>query len=155
MVHFELIGEGGSMVNIAVVGAGAWGKNHIRVFAEVPGVRLKYVCDSDPSKLSALRKIYPGVTMTESLHPILEDPEIQGVVIASSAVSHYPLTKEALSAGKDVLVEKPMALALKDAEETLAMADQHRRILMVGHLLLYHPVVDRLKKMVRSGWARL
>jgi predicted dehydrogenase len=139
------------MINIAVVGAGAWGKNHIRVFSELPNVRLKYICDSDPSKLTSVRKAYPQAQTVENLKPILQDLEVSGVVIASSAVSHYPLSKEILSAGKDVLVEKPMALNEKDAEEMLEIAEKKDRILMVGHLLIYHSVVDRLKEMISSG----
>ena len=139
------------MINIAAVGAGAWGKNHIRVFSELPNVRLKYVCDSDPSKLAFVRKAYPQSQTVENLKPILQDPEVRGVVVASSAISHYPLSKEILLAGKDVLVEKPMALNEKDAEEMLEIAEKKDRILMVGHLLIYHSVVDRLKEMISSG----
>jgi predicted dehydrogenase len=139
------------MINIAAVGAGAWGKNHIRVFSELPNVRLKYVCDSDPSKLAFVRKAYPQSQAVENLNPILQDSEVRGVVVASSAISHYPLSKEILLAGKDVLVEKPMTLNEKDAEEMLEIAEKKDRILMVGHLLIYHSVVDRLKEMVSSG----
>jgi predicted dehydrogenase len=89
--------------------------------------------------------------MVESLEPIVQDPEVRGVVVASSALSHYPLSKEILQADKDVLVEKPMALSVKDAEEMIEISERRKRILMVGHLLIYHPVVDRLKDMVISG----
>jgi len=139
------------MINIAAVGAGAWGKNHIRVFSELPNVRLKYVCDSDPSKLAFVRKAYPQSQTVENLKPILQDPEVRGVVVASSAISHYSLSKEILLAGKDVLVEKPMALNEKHAEEMLEIAEKKDQILMVGHLLIYHSVVDRLKEMISSG----
>jgi predicted dehydrogenase len=141
---------GGSMISIAVVGAGAWGKNHIRVFSEIPNVRLRYVCDQDPLKLRALQKTYPQTEMVEDLRPILEDPEVRGVVVASSALSHYSLSKELLKADKDVLVEKPMALSVRDAEEMIETSVRRKRILMVGHLLIYHPVVDRLKEMILS-----
>ena len=139
------------MISIAVVGAGAWGKNHIRVFSEIPNVRLKYICDQDPLKLSSLEKAYPQSKMVKDLSPILFDSEVRGVVVASSALSHYSLSKEILLADKDVLVEKPMALSSKDAEEMLEIAEKRGRILMVGHLLIYHSVVDRLKEMVTSG----
>jgi len=139
------------MIGIAVVGAGAWGKNHIRVFSEIPNVRLKYICDRDRTKLSQIEKGYPQSKLVESLDPVLRDPEVKGVVVASSALSHYSLTKEILMAGKDVLVEKPMALNLNDAQEMIEVAEKERRILMVGHLLIYHPVVDRLRKMITSG----
>jgi predicted dehydrogenase len=139
------------MISVAVVGAGAWGKNHIRVFSEIPNVRLKYVCDRDSSKLTSLQKTYPQTKMIETVNPILQDPEVKGVVVTSSAHSHFPLAREILLADKDVLVEKPMALNLKDAEEMLEISQRRKKILMVGHLLIYHPVVDRLKEMVDSG----
>ncbi len=139
------------MINIAVVGAGAWGKNHIRVFSEIPNVRLRYVCDQEPSKLRSLQEAYPQTKMVENLEPIVQDPEVRGVVVASSALSHYSLAKKILQADKDVLVEKPMALSVKDAEEMIEISERRKRILMVGHLLIYHPVVDRLKEMVVSG----
>jgi predicted dehydrogenase len=139
------------MINVAVVGAGAWGKNHIRVFSEIQNVRLKYICDNDPSKLLSIRKAYPQSAVVEDLKPILLDPEVTGVIVASSATSHYSLSKEILLANKDVLVEKPMALNPKDAEEILEIAEKGGKILMVGHLLIYHPVIDRLKEMVVSG----
>ena len=139
------------MVGIAVVGAGAWGKNHIRVFSEIPNVRLKYICDQDSSKLESMQKSFPETKGMDCLDPVLEDPEVRGVVIASSAISHAPLAKKALMADKDVLVEKPMALNPKDAQEMLELAEKRKRILMIGHLLIYHPVVDRLKEMISSG----
>jgi predicted dehydrogenase len=139
------------MVGMAVVGAGAWGKNHIRVFSELPNVRLKFVCDSDRSKLLSIQKAYPQTKMVETMKPILEDSEVKGIVVASSAASHYSLAKEALMADRDVLVEKPMALHSEEAEEILEIAEKKGRILMVGHLLLYHPVVDRLKEMILTG----
>jgi len=139
------------MINIAVVGAGAWGKNHIRVFSEIPDVQLKYICDSDPSKLLSIQKAYPQPEAVDNLKPILLDPEVRGVVVTSSALSHYSLSKEILLADKDVLVEKPMALNSGDAEEILTIAEKRGRVLMVGHLLIYHPVIDRLKGMITSG----
>jgi predicted dehydrogenase len=87
----------------------------------------------------------------ENLKPILLDPEVKGVVVTSSAISHYSLSKGILLADKDVLVEKPMTLNLEEAEEISEIAEKRGRILMVGHLLVYHPVIDRLKGMVASG----
>ncbi len=139
------------MINLAVVGAGAWGKNHIRVFSEIPDVHLKYICDQDPAKGLWIQKNYPQTKFVQTLDPILLDPEIKGVVVASSAVSHFSLAKEILMGDKDVLVEKPMALNVKEAEEMLKIAEERKRILMVGHLLIYHSVLDRLKEMVASG----
>lgn len=139
------------LVGIAVVGAGAWGKNHVRVFSEIPEVNLKYICDKDPSKLSFLKKSYPHSIMVDQIEPILKDSEINGVVIASSAISHFPLAKKALLSGKDVLIEKPMALNMEDALQLVRLARENGRILLVGHLLIYHPVIGRLKELVNSG----
>ena len=143
--------RGGGMVDIAVIGAGAWGKNHIRVFSGLPKVRLKYICDSDPAKRASMQKAYPQSAAIENIQPILQDPDVKGVVVASSAASHHALAKELLMADRDVLVEKPMALTSDHAEELVKIAEKRKRILMVGHLLLYHPVADRLKEMVTSG----
>jgi predicted dehydrogenase len=95
--------------------------------------------------------MYPHVKMVDHVKPLLEDSDVRGVVIASSAVSHYALAREVLMADKDVLVEKPMALDVRDAEEIVEIAQKRKRILMVGHLLLYHPVVERLKEMIAKG----
>jgi len=138
------------MISIAVVGAGAWGKNHIRVFSEIPNVRLKYICDSDPTKLLSIQTV-SQTKMVQNLESILEDQEVDGVVIASSAVSHYSLAKKLLISGKDVLVEKPMALKVEDAEEMVQISEDKKRVLMVGHSLLYHPVVTKIKEMIKDG----
>jgi predicted dehydrogenase len=139
------------MVTVAVVGAGAWGRNHIRVFSEIPRARLKYVCDTDASKLVSAGRFYGQAVAVRDVEVLLGDPEVQGVVIASPAISHYALSKAALLARKDVLVEKPMALRVEEAEEIVKLAQDHERVLMVGHLLIYHPVVSRLKEMIASG----
>ena len=115
------------MIGVAVVGAGAWGKNHIRVFSEMPNVRLKFICDQEASKLAPMQKAFPQSRCVDTLAPILKDPEVRGVVIASSAVSHAPLAKELLSSDKDVLVEKPMALSPGDAEEMIELAEARKR----------------------------
>lgn len=139
------------MVSVAVVGAGAWGRNHIRVFSEIAKARLKYVCDTDPSRLVAAGRFCGQAVAVRDMEVLLGDPEVQGVVIASSAISHYALSKAALIAEKDVLVEKPMAFRVEEAEEIVKLAQDHGRVLMVGHLLIYHPVVSRLKEMIASG----
>jgi len=95
--------------------------------------------------------MYPQVKMVDHIKPILEDSDVRGVVIASSAISHYDLAREVLMADKDVLVEKPMTLDVREAEEIVEIAQKRKRILMVGHLLLYHPVIDRLKEMITKG----
>jgi predicted dehydrogenase len=136
------------MVTVAVVGVGGWGKNLARNYHEIPEARLKYICDLDQKKLAALAKQLTGTTTTMDFDAVLADDDIQAVVIATSAPTHYQLCKKALERGKDVYVEKPFVLQVSQAEELIELAARHGRILMVGHLLEYHPVVTRLREMI-------
>ena len=135
-------------IGIAVVGTGDWGANLVRNFANLPGARLVCVCDADPQRLARTAAQYPGVRAVADVAEVARDPEVQGVVVAASAVSHHPLAKALLEAGKDVYVEKPLTLEVPHAEELCRLAREKGRILMVGHLLLYHPGVQYLKRMV-------
>jgi predicted dehydrogenase len=139
------------MTVVAVVGVGGWGKNLARNYYEIPDARLKYICDLDQRKLGALAKQLTGTATTTDYAAVLADPEVQAVVIATSAPTHYPLCKRALEAGKDVYVEKPFVLEVGQAQELIALADRLKRVLMVGHLLEYHPVVTRLRDMITAG----
>jgi len=136
-------------LKIAIVGAGYWGENLGRVFHQL-GV-LHRICDAVPSRLQQLAQKYPGVRMDSSLDPVLNDPEIDGIVIATPAETHYQIAKAALEAGKDVFVEKPLALRSIEAEHLMTAAERYHRILMVGHLLEFHPAITRLQQMVEGG----
>lgn len=139
------------MVKIGVIGAGYWGPNLIRNFFQLPECDLKAVCDLDPKKLEKVRSAYPGVKTVTNEEELIESSEIEGVVIATGGATHYALAKKALEAGKDVLVEKPLALNVKDGEELVNLSEKKNRILMVGHLLLYHPAVNWLKERIQRG----
>jgi predicted dehydrogenase len=138
-------------IEVGVVGIGGWGKNLARNYAQMAEANLRYVCDLDKGKLSSAGKHYPTARSTSRYEDLLEDPELQAVVIATNGPSHYPLAEKALRAGKDVYVEKPFTLDLEHAQELIALAEERQRILMVGHLLEYHPVVVRLRDMIRNG----
>lgn len=138
-----------SMKSIAVIGAGYWGKNLVRNYFE-EGV-LHSVCDDRREILSSLKKQYPDVTYTRSFDDVLVDTAVKGVVIALPAECHYEYAAKALTAGKDVFVEKPLALDLDHAKKLTAMALERRRILMVGHLLRYHPAFLKLKELIDKG----
>ncbi|MCC6349009.1 MAG: Gfo/Idh/MocA family oxidoreductase [Candidatus Eisenbacteria bacterium] len=138
-------------IGIAVVGTGDWGANLVRNFSNLPGARLVAVCDADAKRLEKTAAQYAGTKAYSDVAQVAADPDIQGVVVAASAVSHYPLAKSLLEAGKDVYVEKPLTLEVAHAEELCRLAKQKGRVLMVGHLLLYHPGVQYLKKMVQDG----
>ena len=136
-------------MKIAVVGAGYWGVNLIRAFHQL-GV-LDRVCDSDAGRLEKLAAKYPGIGLENSLDAILNNPGIDGVVIAAPAEAHYELAKKSLEAGKDVFVEKPLALRCEDAEKLIVLAESKKRILMVGHLLEFHPAITRLQELIEQG----
>lgn len=135
--------------NIAVVGAGYWGVNHVRNFSEIGA--LKTVCDSSSASLARIAERFPGVRTEESLASVLADEHIRGVVIATPAEHHYRMARAAIEAGKDVLVEKPLTLELSEGEELVKLARRQGQLLMVGHLLEYHPAVTRLRELIASG----
>ncbi len=135
--------------NIAVVGCGYWGKNLVRNFAELGA--LHTICDSSPEVLGQFEALYPSVNKETSLDVVLANKEIKGVVISSPAALHYSMAKQALVADKDVLVEKPLALRVEEGRELVELAEERKRVLMVGHLLEYHPGVARLKELVDKG----
>jgi UDP-2-acetamido-3-amino-2,3-dideoxy-glucuronate N-acetyltransferase len=135
--------------NIAVIGCGYWGKNLVRNFAELGA--LHTMCDADPAVLSDLAARYSDARTETDYKRVLQDSSVRGVVIATPAVSHYVLAREALLAGKDVLVEKPLALIVEEGQALIDLAAARDRILMVGHLLEYHPAVTKLKQLVDGG----
>jgi len=138
-------------IGIGVVGTGDWGANLVRNFAGLPGARLTAVCDADPKRLAATTARYPEAQGFEHMDGVAGHAEVRGVVVAASAVQHYPIAKRMLEAGKDVYVEKPLALEVAHAQELVRLAARQQRILMVGHLLLYHPAVRYLKGLVERG----
>ena len=139
------------MVQVAVVGVGGWGKNLARNYFQIPDCKLKYICDTDTSKLEQLSLQLPGTLTSTRFQDLLDDTDVQAIVIATPAPTHHELCKAALEAGKDVYVEKPFVLKVEEAEELIKLAEQEGRILMVGHLLEYHPVVTQLKQMIESN----
>lgn len=134
---------------IALTGAGYWGRNILRNLLAM-GV-LRAVCDRNEKTLEDIRRDYPEVLCTPSFDDILCDPGVKAVAIATPAKTHYELTKKALLAGKDVFVEKPLSLRVNEGEELVTLAKNQGRILMVGHILQYHPAVHKLKEIVCSG----
>jgi UDP-2-acetamido-3-amino-2,3-dideoxy-glucuronate N-acetyltransferase len=137
-----------ALPKVGVVGCGYWGKNLVRNFSELAS--LAAICDSDGPRREDLSRTY-HVPSTAQFEELLALPEVEGVVIAAPAAHHFELTKQALLAGKDVFVEKPLALRVKDGEELVQLARRQSRILMVGHLLHYHPAIIALRRMIRDG----
>ena len=133
---------------IGLVGCGYWGRNLVRNFAELGS--LSVVCDVDESRVEEMKRAF-SVAGTVSFPKLLENPELQALAIAAPAAQHFRLAKAALLAGKDVFVEKPLALRVEEGEELVEVARQHSRVLMVGHLLHYHPAIIALRAKVQTG----
>jgi len=134
------------MLNIAVIGAGNWGRNLVRNFYEIKEVNLKTCCDLNEAILRKIREKYLLIKITTDYDEVLEDKEIEGVVIATSASTHFDLAKRALEADKNIFVEKPLTLNYKQAQELVDLAKEKKKKLMVGHLLEYHPAVMEMKR---------
>ncbi len=135
----------------AVVGAGGWGQNHVRTFATLPDVELRYVCDRRDEVRETVRARHPAVTACGDLPRVLADEEVEAVVVATDAPNHFPVAKAALAAKKHVFVEKPLTLSPADSDALVSLAEEVDRVLMVDHLLLFHAAVGRLKELVDSG----
>lgn len=135
--------------SIAVLGCGYWGKNLVRNFHALGALRL--VCDPAEAGRDTAARVAPGVEVCDTLETALQRRDINAVAIATPAVSHYSLAKSALLAGKDVFVEKPLCLDVEQAKEIVELADRLNRIVMVGHLLQYHPCILRLHELVATG----
>jgi len=134
---------------VAVIGCGNWGKNLVRNFAQLGA--LAAVCDADLRRLETIAREYRGIFVTSDLQRVLEHPDIQAVVVATPSDTHFTLAKRALLSNKHVYVEKPLARDVSHAQELDALANERNLVLMVGHLLLYHPAVNCLKQLIASG----
>jgi predicted dehydrogenase len=143
-------------IPVGIVGVGNWGFNHARTFSQLPDSDLRLICDLSEARLRRVRDILPETTLTTDYQKIVGDDSIAAVVIATDAETHYTLAKQALLAGKAVFVEKPITLDLREASELVELAEKHGQVLMVGHLLLYHPIVTALKNFLSSGdWGEI
>lgn len=138
-------------VGLAVVGAGGWGKNLVRNFATLDSVDLRWVCDKNPSARGFAESQFPKTKTTAELSDVLADDRVRAVVVATDVPRHYEVALAALEAGRDVFVEKPLTMSASTSEALCEVADRNDRILMAGHLLLYHPAVDSLRRLVQSG----
>ncbi len=140
-----------SGINLAVIGSGKWGMNHIRTAYELIGDNLKYVCDIDESNENKVKEISKTIKFTTKIDDVLKDKDINSVIIATPAETHFELSKKCLEYDKHVLVEKPITLVSKDAKTLVDLADAKDKRLMVGHVLLYHPAIVKIKKMLNNG----
>lgn len=135
--------------HIAVVGSGYWGRNLVRNFHQLEA--LHTVCDENPLVEAEIAEKYPQVVFRRDYADVLADPAADAVVLATPAALHFEMARRALDAGKDVYVEKPLALSVEEGQKLIDLAARGRRILMVGHILQYHPAVRKLKELVTAG----
>jgi len=134
---------------IAVIGCGVWGRNIVRNFYNLNV--LDTVCDIDEENLKKVTEEYSNVKITRDFKEIIANPEITGVAVVTPSHMHYKLVKEMLLAGKHVYVEKPISTVAEEAKDLAKLANERGLVLMVGHLLLYHPAVNRLKMLIDEG----
>jgi predicted dehydrogenase len=137
------------LIRLGQAGLGPWGRNLARNFADIAD--LAWICDLDPAQREAFAARAPGTRTTDSFEEMLAAPDLEAVVIATPVPTHYALARAALLAGKHVFVEKPPAMRAEEMEELVALAEERDLVLMPGHLLLYHPGVQKLKQLVDAG----
>ena len=138
-------------VRVGVAGLGYWGPNLARNFAAIDGCELAWCCDASEASRERWRTSFPSARFTGDLDDLLADPELDAVVLATPVPTHGPLAERVLAAGKHCFVEKPLAQSVAEAERAVAAAEAAGRMLMVGHLLEYHPGVAKLKEIAVSG----
>lgn len=135
-------------IGLGIIGAGRWGINHVKTANQLLRNRLKLVCDFNPEASEKIEAISPEIPFTTKLGDILDNPEINAVIVATPAETHYEVAKKALLKRKHILVEKPITLISSHARELADIAAKEGMKLMVGHVLLYHPAVNKIKKMI-------
>lgn len=139
------------MTRVAVVGMNYWGPNLARNFARLPGCELTWICDLDQALLDRHGASYPTTKTTRDLDAVLADPELDAVIVATPVPTHAVIATRVLEAGKHCFVEKPLALTAQDAASVALLAKERGLILMVDHLLIFHPAVTRLKNLIDEG----
>jgi UDP-2-acetamido-3-amino-2,3-dideoxy-glucuronate N-acetyltransferase len=140
-----------SSFGLAIIGCGRWGLNHVRTATKLFGASFKLACDIDERKREKVKEICPDVKFVTETCDVLESSEINSVVVATPVSTHFTLAKKFLERDKHVLVEKPIALTLRDAKELERLAQERKRILMVGHVLIYHPAIRKIKELIQNG----
>lgn len=143
-------GRNANGIGVAVVGCGYWGPNLVRNFNSLQQCGNLICCDTDISKLNRVKALYPHVSTTTSIEALLRRDDIRAVAIATPVRTHYELAKACLLAGKDVLIEKPLAASSDECRSLISLAEARQRILMVGHTFEYAPAVNKVREVIRS-----
>ena len=139
------------MLTVAVIGYGYWGPNLVRNWNHNNRARLKYVCDLKSDRLNLAKSNYPQIQITKDYMDILNDPEVDAVNIVVPIKDHYKIAKEALEHDKHILVEKPLTASSEEMEELIKLADEKKKVMMVGHTFLFSPPVIKVKEYIDAG----
>ena len=138
-------------INVGVIGCGHWGPNHVRNFSHLAGSRALMCADRNPNRLRVMKETFRNIHPTKNYRDILRHPDINAVVISTQAATHYQIARDSLLAGKDVLCEKPMCLAVKEAQELNDLAARKKRILMLSHVFLFNAGIRKFKDLIQKG----
>jgi predicted dehydrogenase len=139
------------LTTIGVIGCGYWGPNLLRNFAENEGAQVSWMCDLDERRLASLNRRYPATRATTDYQELLADTQLDAVVIATPVATHFQFAKDALLAGKHVLIEKPFTASVREAEELIELASRQKLTVMVDHTFIYTGAVRKIKETVESG----
>ncbi len=139
------------MKNIAIAGVGAWGRNLLRNFRSLAGDRLVIACDGDEKRREYIHQTYPGLHTTGDYNDIIKRDDIEAVILATPPAAHFDLAMAAIKADKDVFVEKPLVLSVAEGAKLVEEAEKRKRVLMVGHIMVYHPATLFLKEQIDQG----
>jgi predicted dehydrogenase len=139
------------MPKVAVAGVGTWGRNIVRNLVELDSAQLSHCYDHDPAALQWVRDNYPQVETVANFDVILRQEDVDSVIVSTSAHTHFEFARRALAAEKHVLVEKPLTLSVAEAEKLVERAEKRGLVLMVGHLMKYHPAVQEMRRQLAKG----
>ena len=140
-----------SETTVGVIGCGYWGPNLLRNFAESESASLAWICDTDEARLAAMGRRYPAARTANDYEQLLADPDLNAIAVVTPVATHYQIAKQALLAGKHVLVEKPLTATAREAEELIELADRSGLTLMVDHTFVYTGAVRKMKEILASG----
>ena len=138
-------------INIGVIGCGYWGPNLLRNFAENEAAQLRWICDIDEERLASMSRRYPMAKTTIDYRALVNDSAVDAVAVVTPVATHFTIAKELLTAGKHVLLEKPLAATTAEARQLIDLAERNQRTLMVDHTFIYTGAVRKMKEIVSSG----
>lgn len=138
-------------LNFAIIGCGYWGVNYVRTLSDLPETGVLVVCDKDEARLQQIGERFPKVELCTDYREVLADNRIDAVIVSTTATHHFDITRDALESGRPVLVEKPLTTTAVEAERLVEIADQRELQLMVGHVFLFNPGVEKVRTYIQSG----